>query len=76
MSEPEVQWYIDRFRERVEEINRLTFESIGPNSIKEIIRHNCNEIEIDLYTIIRKVRDESRQIEKLDTASEQQSKRE
>mgnify|MGYP001563045802 FL=1 len=52
MSEPEVEWYIDRVKMMLVEIDSLVSGAYLTNSIREIIQFNCNEIEIDLYTII------------------------
>lgn len=38
------------------EIDKLIFEKHTTNSIKEIISSNTNEIEIDLHTIVRKLK--------------------
>ena len=58
MSEPETNWYINRIKVMLGEIDKLIFESSATNSIKEIISSNTNEIEIALHTIIRKLRSE------------------
>ena len=57
MSEPDVNWYIKRIQEMLGEIDKLvlTSESLT-NSMKEIISHNTNEIEINLFIIIRKMK--------------------
>lgn len=59
MSEPEVQWYVEQIQRRLGEIDKLVLTTQGSltNSIKEIISSNTNEIEIDLFTIIRKLRE-------------------
>lgn len=57
MSEPEVQWYIERIQYMLAEIDKLVLTSDHlTNSMKEIISSNTNEIEINLFTIIRKLR--------------------
>lgn len=57
MSEPEVEWYIERIQKMLGEIDMLVLTSSHlTNSIKEIISHNTNEIEINLFTIIRKLK--------------------
>lgn len=57
MSEPEVEWFIERIKAMLREIDTYIHEPyIITNSLREIISHNCNEIEIDLYTIIRKLK--------------------
>ncbi len=60
MSEPEVEWYIDRVKMMLVEIDGLVSGAYLTNSIREIIQHNCNEIELNLYTIIRKLKNESK----------------
>lgn len=58
MSEPEVTWYIEQIQRMLGEIDKLVLTSDHlTNSIKEIISHNTNEIEIDLFTIVRKLRE-------------------
>jgi hypothetical protein len=57
MSEPEVEWYVHRIKVMLGEIDKLAFTSNMTNSIKEIISHNTNEIEIDLHIIMRKLKD-------------------
>lgn len=60
MSEPEVGWYIERIQSMLGEIDKLVLTSNQmTNSIREIISHNTNEIEINLFTIIRKLKDEN-----------------
>ena len=57
MSEPEVEWYIQRIKVMLGEIDTLVLTSSQlTNSIREIISYNTNEIEIDLHIIIRKLR--------------------
>lgn len=58
MSEPEVGWYIHRIEVMLEEINELASESVMTNSKREIISFNANEIMINLYAIIRKLKDD------------------
>jgi hypothetical protein len=60
MSEPEVEWYINCIKTQLEEIDRLISEKILTNSIREIISFNINEIQINLYTIIRKLKKEDK----------------
>ena len=55
MSEPSVEWYIDRIKKMLGEIDKLVFEPIMTNSKREIISYNTNEIEINLHTIVRKL---------------------
>lgn len=56
MSEPEVEWYINRIKILLGEIDSLILTSPNlTNSIREIISFNTNEIEIILHTIIRKL---------------------
>ena len=58
MSEPEVEWYIQRIQEMLGEIDKLILTSeFLTNSIREIISHNTNEIEINLFTIVRKLKE-------------------
>lgn len=59
MSEPEVEWYINRIKVMLEEIDKLILESIMTNSKREIISYNTNEIEINLHIIIRKLKNVS-----------------
>ena len=57
MSEPEVEWYIDRIKKMLSEIDSFIHEPyVLTNSVREIISYNCNEIEINLYVIIRKLK--------------------
>jgi hypothetical protein len=55
MSEPDVEWYVQRIKTMLGEIDKLIFESSASNSIKEIISSNTDEIEITLHRIIRKL---------------------
>jgi hypothetical protein len=57
MSEPNVDYYINRIKVMLGEIDKLVFEDIMTNSKREIISHNTNEIEINLHTIIRKLKE-------------------
>lgn len=56
MSEPDVQFYIDRIVNMLREIDTLVFEDTITNSKREIITGNTNEIEITLYIIMRKLK--------------------
>jgi len=56
MSEPDVDWYIHCIKVMLGEIDKLVFEDVMTNSKREIISHNTNEIEINLHTIIRKLK--------------------
>ncbi len=58
MSEPDVDWYIHRIKAMLGEIDKLVFEDTMTNSKREIISSNTNEIEINLHTIIRKLKEE------------------
>lgn len=59
MSEPEVEWYIQRIKIMLGEIDKLVLTSSHlTNSIREIISSNTNEIEIALHTIVRKLSSE------------------
>ena len=59
MSEPDVDWYIQQIKISLGEIDKLVLTSPNlTNSIREIISHNTNEIEIKLHAIIRKLRNE------------------
>jgi len=60
MSEPDVDWFICRIKMMLVEIDRLIFEDVMTNSKREIISHNTNEIEIDLHTIIRKLKNDAK----------------
>ena len=54
MSEPNSGWYIKQIQILLGEIDTLVLTSPSlTNSIREIISHNTNEIEIKLHTIIR-----------------------
>jgi len=55
MSEPDVEWHVQRIKTMLGEIDKLVFESSATNSIKEIISSNTDEIEITLHRIIRKL---------------------
>ena len=55
MSEPEVQWYVTRIQEMLGEIDKLILTSTLTNSVKEIISFNTNEIEVNLFVILRKL---------------------
>lgn len=59
MSEPEVSWYVDQIQKMLAEIDNLVLKSTLTNSIKEIISSNTSEIEINLFTIIRKLKQRS-----------------
>lgn len=56
MSEPDVEWHVEQIKRILGEIDTLVLTSQLTNSIKEIISHDTNEIEIKLHTIIRKLR--------------------
>lgn len=58
MSEPDVEWYIGRIKELLQEIDRLIHAPVITNSIREIISYDTNEIEIDLHAVVRKLRAE------------------
>lgn len=57
MSEPEVEWFIQRIKAMLGEIDTLVLTGELTNAKREIISFNTNEIEIDLHTIIRKLKD-------------------
>lgn len=57
MSEPDVDWYINRIKVMLKEIDELIFTPTMTNSVREIISHNANEIEINLHIIIRKLKE-------------------
>lgn len=59
MSEPDVEWYIERVKQLLQEIDRLIHSPVITNSIKDIISYDTNEIEIDLHAIVRKLREEN-----------------
>lgn len=63
MSEPEIEWYVQRIKVMLGEIDTLVLTGELTNSKREIISHNTNEIEINLHTIIRKLRDASKRRE-------------
>ena len=56
MSEPDVEWYVNRIKVMLGEIDSLILTGELTNSKREIISHNTNEIEIDLHIIIRKLK--------------------
>ena len=57
MSEPNVDWYVEQIKRRLGEIDKLILTSDHlTNSIREIISSATNEIEIDMHTIVRKLR--------------------
>jgi hypothetical protein len=73
MSEPDVPWMLDQIKRLLGEIDTLVLaERHLTNSMREIISHNTNEIEIYVHRIIRKL-DEARRPQSTNTASEQQS---
>ena len=54
MSEPNSGWYIEQIQILLGEIDTLVLTSPNlTNSIREIISHNTNEIEIKLHAVIR-----------------------
>lgn len=58
MSEPDTEWYIQQIKGLLGEIDQLVLTSSHlTNSIREIISHNTNEIEIKLHTIVRKLKE-------------------
>jgi hypothetical protein len=58
MSEPDVEWYVQRIKSLLGEIDNLVFTSLHlTNSIRDIISSNTNEIEIRLHTIIRMLKE-------------------
>ena len=57
MSEPDVDWYVDRIKKMLGEIDTLILTGELTNSKREIISFNTNEIEINLHTIIRKLKE-------------------
>ena len=61
MSDPDVEWYIRQIKIMLVEIDRLVFEDVMTNSKREIISSNINEIEIKLYIIIRKLKNDAKQ---------------
>lgn len=56
MSEPDVDYYVNRIKVMLGEIDKLVFEPTMTNSKREIISFNTNEIEINLHIIIRKLK--------------------
>ena len=57
MSEPEVEWFVEQIQKTLAEIDRLVLNSPElPNSYKEIITYDTNEVMIKLHTIIRKLK--------------------
>jgi hypothetical protein len=56
MSEPDVDWYVKCIIEDLKDIDKFASEPHLTNSMREIIHHNTNEIEIKLHTIVRKLR--------------------
>lgn len=60
MSEPNIDWYVQQIKRLLGEIDTLVLTSPNvTNSIREIISHNTNEIEINLHIIIRKLKGKS-----------------
>lgn len=60
MSEPDVEWYIKCIQENLKDIDHFIDEPHLTNSMKEIIHHDVNEIEIKLYTIVRKLKNDTK----------------
>jgi len=58
MSEPDVEWYVSCIVENLKDIDKFIDEPHLTNSMKEIIHYNTNEIELKLYTIIRKLKND------------------
>lgn len=57
MGEPDADWHIQQIKILLGEIDKLILTSSNlTNSIREIISHNTNEIEIKLHIIIRKLK--------------------
>lgn len=58
LSEPDIEWYIQQIKRKLGEIDTLILTTPHlTNSIREIISYNTNEIEIDLHTIVRKLKE-------------------
>lgn len=55
MSEPDVNFYIDRIKVMLGEIDSLVLTGELTNSKREIISFDTNEIETDLHIILRKM---------------------
>jgi hypothetical protein len=60
MSEPEVEWFVERIKIMLQEIIDLIHEPTITNSKREIISFNANEIETDLVIIVRKLNDRNK----------------
>jgi len=58
MSEPALDYFIERIKIMLREIDSLVDEPAMTNSKREIIKFNTNEIELNLYIIMRKLIDE------------------
>jgi len=58
VSEPDVDWYVKCIIDNLKDIDKFVDEPHLTNSMKEIIHNDINEIEIKLYTIIRKLKEE------------------
>lgn len=57
MSEPPIDYFIERIKVMLREIECLADEQTMTNSKREIIRFNTGEIELNLYIIMRKLSD-------------------
>ncbi len=58
MSEPCVEWFVERIRIQLREIDNLVNGQVMTNSMREIIKFDTNEIEINLHTIVRKLKND------------------
>jgi GTP-binding protein EngB required for normal cell division len=57
LSEPDIDWYIQQNNRLIKEIEQLMDSHTLTNSMREIILHNTNEIEINFHVIMRKLRE-------------------
>lgn len=64
MSEPPVDYYIERIKLILREIDNLVDEPTMTNSKREIIKFNTNEVELNLYRIMRKLIDDNKDHQK------------
>lgn len=54
MSQPDKEWILRQIKIKLDEIDKFVSTDIPlTNSMREIIRHNTNEIELKIYELIR-----------------------
>lgn len=59
MSEPGIEWFVEKIDKMLDEIDNLVAEELMTNSKREIIYFNTNQVKIDLHVIMRKLKYES-----------------